>query len=43
MSYEVFMVLGATVDDSGKRQEDIVVRFLEIMWQCSTMVREMYG
>ena len=31
MPYEVFMVLGATVDDSGKRQEDIVVRFLEII------------
>ena len=25
------MVLRATVDDSGKRQEDIVVRFLEII------------
>ena len=28
MSYEVFVVLGAAVDDSRERQKDVVVRFL---------------
>ena len=29
MSYEMFVVIGAAIDDSRKRQKDVVVRFLE--------------
>ena len=40
MSYEMFVVLRAAIDNSRKRQKDVIVRFLEGVSRCFPQRRE---